>query len=132
MLSAACNALIADLGLASSRLVRDPMAPYEGAMSARTSTDSHQSKPSNMSEANKTQVAGSHYKQKSIQPWDYIAANELGYFEGNIVKYVSRWRDKGGVDDLRKAQHYLQKLIEMQVPTPRIDAGKDRCDFGEK
>jgi hypothetical protein len=68
-----------------------------------------------MSSANETQVAGSHYKTKQIQPWDYIAANELGYFEGNIVKYVSRWRDKGGVDDLRKAQHYLQKLIELQL-----------------
>jgi hypothetical protein len=65
--------------------------------------------------ANNEQVGGSHYKSKGIQPWDYIAANELGYFEGNVVKYVSRWRDKGGVDDLRKAAHYLQKLIEMQV-----------------
>lgn len=82
-----------------------------------------------MSEANKTQVAGSHYKGKTIQPWDYIASNQLGYFEGNIVKYVSRWRDKGGVDDLRKAQHYLQKLIELQLQPQAIDAGKDRCDF---
>ena len=68
-----------------------------------------------MSEANKIQVAGDHYKAKPIQPWDYIASNELGYFEGNIVKYVSRWRDKGGIDDLRKAAHYLQKLIELQL-----------------
>ena len=65
--------------------------------------------------ANEIQVAGSHYKTKAVQPWDYIAANELGYFEGNIVKYVSRWRDKGGVDDLRKAKHYLEKLIELQI-----------------
>ena len=64
--------------------------------------------------ANEMQVAGSHYKTKAIQPWDYIAANELGYFEGNIVKYVSRWRDKGGVQDLLKARHYLDKLIELQ------------------
>jgi hypothetical protein len=64
--------------------------------------------------ANETQVSGSHYKTKTIQPWDYIAANELGYFEGNVVKYVSRWRDKGGIDDLRKAQHYLEKLIELE------------------
>lgn len=68
-----------------------------------------------MSTANDNQVAGSHYKTKTIQPWDYIAANELGYFEGNVVKYVSRWRDKGGVEDLRKAAHYLQKLIELQL-----------------
>jgi hypothetical protein len=63
--------------------------------------------------ANDVQVAGTHYKDKAIQPWDYIIANELGYLEGNIVKYVSRWKDKGGVDDLKKAQHYLAKLIEV-------------------
>lgn len=64
--------------------------------------------------ANDTQVGGQHYKAKTIQPWDYIAANGLGYFEGNIVKYVSRWRHKGGLDDLRKARHYLDKLIELE------------------
>lgn len=63
--------------------------------------------------ANDVQVAGTHYKGKAIQPWDYIVANNLGYLEGNIVKYVSRWKDKGGVDDLRKARHYLDKLIEV-------------------
>ena len=65
--------------------------------------------------ANKIQIAGDHYKKQPVQPWDYIAANDLGYFEGNIVKYVSRWRDKGGVEDLRKARHYLDKLIELQI-----------------
>lgn len=64
--------------------------------------------------ANQSQVNGDHYKTKTIQPWDYIAANELGYFEGNVVKYVSRWRSKGGIDDLRKAKHYLEKLIELE------------------
>ena len=46
--------------------------------------------------ANDKQVSGTHYKDKDIQPWDYIASNNLGYFEGNVVKYVSRWKDKGG------------------------------------
>jgi hypothetical protein len=64
--------------------------------------------------ANDHQVSGEHYKTP-IQPWDYIAANKLNYFEGNIVKYVSRWRTKGGIDDLRKARHYLDKLIEMEA-----------------
>ena len=64
--------------------------------------------------ANKIQVGGTHYKVKQIQPWDYIAANELGFFEGNIVKYVSRWKDKAGVEDLKKARHYLDKLIETE------------------
>ena len=63
--------------------------------------------------ANAQQVGGSHYKSKAIQPWDYIASNQLGYLEGNVVKYVSRWKDKGGLEDLKKAQHYLAKLIEV-------------------
>jgi hypothetical protein len=67
-----------------------------------------------MTSANETQIGGNHYKDKTIQPWDFIAANELGYFEGNIVKYVSRWRDKGGMLDLKKAKHYLDKLIELE------------------
>ena len=63
--------------------------------------------------ANGQQVGGSHYAVKTIQPWDYIIANDLGYLEGNVVKYVSRWKDKGGIEDLKKAQHYLKKLIEV-------------------
>ena len=66
-----------------------------------------------ITKANDVQVGGDHYKGKTIQPWDYIAAQNLGYFEGNIVKYVSRWKVKGGVDDLKKARHYLDKLIEI-------------------
>lgn len=63
---------------------------------------------------NDHQVGGSHYVSKTIQPWDYIAANNLDYFSGNVVKYVSRWRDKNGLEDLLKAKHYLEKLIELQ------------------
>jgi hypothetical protein len=62
---------------------------------------------------NSRQVGGDHYKGKVVQPWDFIAANELGFFEGNVVKYVTRWKDKGGVQDLHKARHYLDKLIEV-------------------
>jgi hypothetical protein len=65
--------------------------------------------------ANEIQVAGGHYKEKKIQPWDYIAANNLGFFEGNVVKYITRYREKGGVEDLRKARHYLDKLIELET-----------------
>ena len=63
--------------------------------------------------ANETQVNGDHYKSKAVQPWDFIAGNNMGYLEGNVVKYVSRWKQKAGVDDLKKAKHYLEKLIEM-------------------
>lgn len=66
-----------------------------------------------MSQANDIQVAGDHYKAKSIQPWDYIVANNLGYLEGNIIKYVSRYKEKNGIQDLEKAAHYLAKLIEV-------------------
>lgn len=58
------------------------------------------------------QIGGSHYKNKGIQPIEYIMSNRLGFCEGNVVKYVSRWRDKNGLDDLLKAKHYLEFLIE--------------------
>ena len=64
--------------------------------------------------ANDIQVAGTHYKQLKIQPWDYIAMNGIGYLDGCAIKYLTRWKDKGGVDDLRKARHYIDKLIELQ------------------
>lgn len=63
---------------------------------------------------NDKQVGGSHYKSK-IQHWDYVVANGLGYFEGQITKYVTRWRGKNGVEDLRKALHFLDKLIELKL-----------------
>jgi hypothetical protein len=61
------------------------------------------------------QVAGDHYKDMPIQPVQYIHANALGYFEGNVVKYISRWRKKGGVADLEKAKHYVELLIELET-----------------
>lgn len=63
--------------------------------------------------ANAIQVGGDHYKGVS-QTWDYIIEHDLGYLEGNIVKYVTRHKKKGGVQDLKKAMHYLQKLIEVE------------------
>ena len=63
--------------------------------------------------ANDKQIGGIHYL-RTIQPWDFIAANGIGFFEGNVIKYVTRWRDKAGVDDLKKARHYLDKLIELE------------------
>lgn len=62
---------------------------------------------------NDIQIGGRHYKQMSIQPWDAIQDWGLCYFSGNAVKYVARHRDKGGVEDLKKARHYLDKLIEL-------------------
>lgn len=72
----------------------------------------HKEEPSNEAATNK-QVGGSHY-QLPIQPIEYILANGLGYCEANVVKYVSRWRNKGGIQDLKKAIHYLEMLIEQE------------------
>lgn len=60
------------------------------------------------------QEGGDHYRTKGIQPIEYIFANEIGFAEGNVIKYVSRWKDKGGIEDLKKARHYLDLLIEAQ------------------
>lgn len=68
-----------------------------------------------MSDVNHTQVGGCHYLNSPIQCWDYIASAQLGYFEGNVVKYVSRHREKDGLQDLKKARHYLDKLIELET-----------------
>ena len=55
-----------------------------------------------------------HYNQLAIQPRDYITKNNLGYNEGNIVKYISRWRFKEGLVDLKKAQNYINYLIKLE------------------
>ena len=72
----------------------------------------HQARLAQKPQANEQQVGGAHYTDKAIQPWDFIISNNIGYLEGNIIKYISRWKDKNGIEDLKKAQHYLQKLIE--------------------
>lgn len=71
--------------------------------------------------ANERQVGGKHYQNQPIQCWDYIAVNDIPFLEGNVIKYVSRWRDKGGVQDLHKARHYLDKLIELYTPPESTD-----------
>lgn len=68
-----------------------------------------------MSDALQRQEGGAHYKDMAIQPVEYIHANGIGYFEGNVIKYVTRWRAKNGVEDLRKARHYLDLLIELEA-----------------
>lgn len=64
--------------------------------------------------ANERQVGGQHYKTTTgKEHWDIVAEFGLDYFQGNITKYVMRWRDKGKVEDLKKARHYLDKYIEL-------------------
>ena len=60
------------------------------------------------------QVGGSHYKGFVIQPVEFIYKNNIPFVEGNIIKYVCRHREKNGIQDLQKARHYLDMLIELE------------------
>jgi hypothetical protein len=62
-----------------------------------------------------TQVGGNHYKDMKIQPVEYIIQNNIGYLEGNVIKYISRYKQKNGINDLRKARHYIDMLIEIEA-----------------
>ena len=63
--------------------------------------------------ANDRQVAGEHYSSV-VQHWDYAAGNNFDYFQGQITKYVHRWKNKNGIEDLHKAMHFLGKYIELE------------------
>lgn len=67
-----------------------------------------------------TQIGGGHYKKMKIQVVEFAHANNIGYMEGSAIKYLCRWRDKGGIQDLQKAMHYIDLLIELET------ASKDR------
>lgn len=60
------------------------------------------------------QIGGSHYVKYAIQPAEFIHRNGIGFLEGNTIKYLVRHRDKGGVDDLKKARHCIDMLIELE------------------
>lgn len=64
--------------------------------------------------ANDIQIGGEHYRTGETQHWDWAVA--LPYLEGCATKYLARWRQKGGIKDLHKARHYLQKRIENPIP----------------
>jgi hypothetical protein len=58
------------------------------------------------------QVGGKHYLKYKIQPVEFIIKNNIGFVEGNIIKYILRFKEKGGVQDLNKAKHYIELLID--------------------
>lgn len=65
--------------------------------------------------ANDIQHGGNHYKQfKGMEPWDVITGWDLGYLDGTALKYIARWKHKNGVEDLKKAIHFLQKAVEVE------------------
>lgn len=64
------------------------------------------------------QIGGDHYRAMSVQPWTAMEAwmshaEFLGYLRGNVIKYMARCNAKGGIEDLKKARHYLDKLIDV-------------------
>jgi hypothetical protein len=68
--------------------------------------------------ASTKQIGGTHYASKTVQPWDAMSAwmskeEFVGFLRGNAIKYLARCNEKGGVEDVKKAQHYIEKLIEV-------------------
>ena len=69
-----------------------------------------------------TQEGGSHYKDMKIQPVEFIHANGIGFCEATAIKYLCRWRKKGGIQDLKKAKHFIDVLIELETrDTPKVE-----------
>ena len=75
-----------------------------------------------MPSANDKQVGGKHYANDIMQHWDIVVAHNLDYFQAQILRYTMRWNKKDGVQDLRKAQHFLEKYIEV------VKAAQDEVD----
>ena len=70
-----------------------------------------------------------HYAEKVISPIEYIVANKMGFIEGNIIKYVSRYKEKNGVEDLKKARWYIDSLIGLMEGME--DGGVTRETFAD-
>ena len=66
------------------------------------------------------QIGGDHYKSLAIQPVAYIHANKIPFIEGSIIKYVTRWRNKGGLKDLEKAKHFIDLLIQLEASSTSL------------
>lgn len=79
----------------------------------------------NNQNALEAQVAGNHYKNLRIQPVEYIHANNIGFMEGNVIKYVTRWKAKNGIEDLKKAKHHLEMLIQLEEDSLKVTSLQD-------
>lgn len=73
--------------------------------------------------ANDKQIGGNHYRTGDKQHWDWCVEHDIGYLEGCATKYIARWRDKNGTEDLEKSLHYIEKRIET---LPRLWWGQRR------
>ena len=70
------------------------------------------------------QINGSHYKIMKIQPTEFSHKNELNWCESNVIKYICRHKNKNGIEDLRKAIHYIEFLAEMDYPEEVLHENK--------
>jgi Protein of unknwon function (DUF3310) len=77
------------------------------------------------------QVGGNHYKNMAIQPFDFVHGNGIGFAEGSIIYYVARWKNKGGIEDLKKARHFLDMLIEAEAANAEMTA-KTEANFANQ
>ena len=97
--------------LATPTLQSDPLPEtYEQLL--KEASDEFNAPEINIESPLLSQVGGSHYKDMAIQPITYILANNLGFAEGSIIKYISRYKAKNGLQDLKKARHFIDILIE--------------------
>jgi len=64
--------------------------------------------------ASETQVGGNHYKDMAIQPIEFTMKNNLNFCQGNVIKYICRYKNKNGIEDLKKVKHYVDLLIEIE------------------
>jgi hypothetical protein len=80
--------------------------------------------------ANDIQVGGDHYKTGKSEHWDIVADHELDYFQGQILRYVMRWNKKDGLKDLKKAEHFIKKYIELveegRIKDPTVKTAQDK------
>lgn len=67
--------------------------------------------------ASETQQGGDHYKRYKIQPTEFIFKNGLDFIQGNVIKYIMRYKEKNGKQDLLKAKHYIELLLEYEYGT---------------
>tara|TARA_R110000787_G_scaffold32754_3_gene86554 strand:- start:3433 stop:3696 length:264 start_codon:yes stop_codon:yes gene_type:complete len=68
-----------------------------------------------MGNALNRQIGGSHYKTYAIQPIEFITKNNIPFIEANVIKYLCRWKDKGGIEDLDKCIHYIELLKDIEL-----------------
>ena len=67
-----------------------------------------------MDKASRKQIGGAHYKSFPVQPVEFIVKNGLSFLQGNVIKYICRYRDKNGLEDLLKAKHCIDLIIELR------------------